>query len=53
MVKHSFDVGQGVYQFAPSQTPKRNIDWKNELLEKAAVYNKMTVDQVKKYLENE
>ncbi|MBO0478743.1 hypothetical protein JZO72_03790 [Vagococcus fluvialis] len=53
MVMHSFDVGKGVYQFAPSHKPKRNMDWKNELLEKVAMYNKMTVDQVKKYLEDE
>lgn len=53
MVEHSFDVGQGVYQFAPAQPPKRNINWKSELLEKIAIYNKMTVNQVKKYLEDE
>lgn len=53
MVKHSFDVGQGVHQFAPAHIPKRNIDWKKELLAKVAIYKKMTVDQVKKYLEDE
>lgn len=53
MVKHSFDVGQGVYQFAPDQHSNKNINWKNELLEKVAIYNKMTIDQVKKYLEDE
>ena len=50
---HSFDTGQGVYKFSSAKIPKRNIDWKNDLIEKLAIYNNMTVDQVKKYLKNE
>lgn len=33
MVEHSFDIGQGVYQFAPPSNKKieRNPFWRHEL----------------------
>jgi hypothetical protein len=52
MVEHSFDVGLGVYSFAPSPNKKivRNPFWKEELVKKMAEYNGIHENVIRKDL---
>lgn len=52
MTVYSFDIGLGVYGVVPSPNQKilPKSEWLEQFIASSAEYNKMNVDEVRKYM---